>query len=347
MAARWCLRVGVALALGGSLLLSGEAGSGADAADGMSRWKLAYEGSDWIGVVRVDGSGRHRTTLPGLPDPSPDGRKLTYTSRTGSHMRLYIADRGGRGRRFLTQSEDDCLGAVWSPDSKRLLFTSGCDLAIWRIGVVDADGSGGRVLTGRWSANAAWSPDGRTIAFTRLGCRCIVLMDEDGRNQRPIRGHYPRPDPAGAYLTWSRDGRRVFFLPYQTSYVAPRGLWVMNRDGSGAQILTPALPKVRDFELSPDGRKIVLSAPGRPDRGWEIYSVNTDGSGLRQLTHNRGVHDVGPRWSPDARKLAFSRGQNGGWKLYVMNADGSSQIKLGNSSIEEEEFGWLPAGSPL
>jgi len=179
-------------------------------------------------------------------------------------------------------------------------------------------------------------------------------MDRDGRNQRPIRGRYPRPDPAGAYLTWSRDGRRVFFLTYQATYDAPRELWVMNRDGSDARNLMPRLSKVRDFELSPDGRKIVLSAPGRPDRGWEIYTVDADGSGLRQLTHNRGVHDVGPSWSPEGRKIAFSSNRAspskpyraGNWKLYVMNADGGSQVRLGNPSIEEE-FVWLPAGSPL
>ena len=327
---RWCLGVGVAFALAAAFLLSGWVGSGTGASQSTSRWKVAFldlnlsavKGGVRVVVVRSDGSGRHRSTLPGLPYASPDGRKLAYAPATGDLARLHVADRSGGGRQPLTRAKNyfPCFDPVWSPDSKRLLYTTHCDIDFQAIGVVDADVSGEHVLTGRWSENPAWSPDGRTILFTSVdrpgaGPFRLYVMDEHGRKRKRIPGRYPTPEPtpnASSGPTWSRNGQRIFFLTYHT-----HELWVINRDGSGARNLTPRLAKVRDFELAPDGRKLAVSAPGMPDRGWEIYTVDTDGNGLRQLTDNR-AHDVEPKWSPDSRKITFTSSRDGNSEIYVM-----------------------------
>jgi Tol biopolymer transport system component len=239
-----------------------------------------------------------------------------------------------------------CLDPVWSPDSQKLLYTTECEVDFQAIGVVGADGTGGRLLTGTYSQNPAWSPDGRTIVFTGLARADhrfgLYTMDERGRARTEVVGRYPEAEPTpDAGPTWSRDGRRIFFLTYHDDE-----LWVVNRDGRGARNLTPMLAKVRDFDLSPDGRKLVLAAPGRPDRGWEIYTVNEDGSSLRQLTHNR-AHDVEPRWSPNGRRIAFTSFRDGNAEIYVMNADGSEQINVSRDPRDEEQPIWLPFGSRL
>jgi TolB protein len=220
------------------------------------------------------------------------------------------------------------------------------------LGVVDADGRRGRMLTGSWSQNPTWSPNGRTILFTSVARERppfrLYLIDDRGRYRRPVPGRYPEPEPTPngeSSPTWSRDGRRIFFLTYEEDE-----LWVVNRDGSGARNLTPALAKVHDFELSSDGRKIVLSAPGSPDRGWEIYTVRVDGSGLRQLTRNR-LHDVEPTWSPDGSLIAFVRASpswsNRNAEIYVMKRDGSGEVNVTRSAVDEGEPVWLPRGSGL
>ena len=98
----------------------------------------------------------------------------------------------------------------------------------------------------------------------------------------------------------------------------------------------PAEPEVQTPVWSPDGRKVVFSS--RRDGNWEIYVVNADGSGQRNLTRNPAL-DGFPAWSPDGRKIAFVRHHENGERVHVMNADGSGQRMLARK-------GHLPAWSP-
>ena len=73
--------------------------------------------------------------------------------------------------------------------------------------------------------------------------------------------------------------------------------------------------------------------------------MNADGSGHRNLTRNR-AQDYFPTWSPDGRKIAFSRTRNSSrfhghpFELWVMNADGSGQRRLTRET-------WHVPGLPL
>ena len=63
----------------------------------------------------------------------------------------------------------------------------------------------------------------------------------------------------------------------------------------------------------------------------EIYVVNANGSGQRNLTRNP-AYDGDPAWSPDGRKLGFVSNRDGSYGVYVMNADGSGQRRLAQRS---------------
>jgi WD40-like Beta Propeller Repeat len=72
----------------------------------------------------------------------------------------------------------------------------------------------------------------------------------------------------------------------------------------------------------------------------EIYTVNPDGSGLTQLTHN-SERDWKPNWSADGSKILFNRGATN--SIWVMNADGSGQAFVTSDPyFTTRDPGWSP-----
>jgi dipeptidyl aminopeptidase/acylaminoacyl peptidase len=172
--------------------------------------------------------------------------------------------------------------------------------------VIRPDGSGLKQITDGsvhvW--RAAWSPDGRTIAFAGLGGP-IWLVNPDGSNIRRITN-----DDGNRFikdLGWSPDGKAI---AYATEGPDPEGsgppgsapqdfqIRIVGRDGVGERTIYRCSDLCRfggyAIEWSPDGKEIAFSF-GRVRRFgivWHIAMVAPDGSGFRVLdTHSIQVRD--------------------------------------------------------
>ena len=77
--------------------------------------------------------------------------------------------------------------------------------------------------------------------------------------------------------------------------------------------------------------------------------MNADGSGQRNLTRTRNALNQGALWSPDGRKIAFTRnsGSDPAPEIYVMNADGSGQRRLTRSTAADLVPTWSPDGRKI
>lgn len=78
-------------------------------------------------------------------------------------------------------------------------------------------------------------------------------------------------------------------------------------------------------------------------RGGNIYSITPTGTGLRQLTSDG--RDLGPRWSPDGKRLAYIDAGN----LWIMNANGSGKQRLTATApaATDGRPTWSPSGRYL
>ena len=98
------------------------------------------------------------------------------------------------------------------------------------IYTMNADGTDQKRLTyhGGYDGDAAWSPDGQTIAFSsnRSGGYRIWVMDVDGGNLRQLSGQHFSEYPA-----WSPDGTKIAY-DADGDGNSWQELWVMNADGS-------------------------------------------------------------------------------------------------------------------
>ena len=89
--------------------------------------------------------------------------------------------------------------------------------------------------------------------------------------------------------------------------------------------------------------------PVRGEVDWDILTMKADGSAERNLTNSPGVVDTQPTWSPNGRKIAFTRGPDvdSVWDIYTMSPDGSRVRQLTSGALDNEFPNWSPDGTRI
>src|ERR671916_2885491 len=80
-----------------------------------------------------------------------------------------------------------------------------------------------------------------------------------------------------------------------------------------------------------------------PTGDFEIFTMNKDGTGLTQLTHNT-ASDYGPSFSADGSVVVFASDQVGNYEIYRMDSDGTDQRRLTNNTVPDENPTISPNG---
>ena len=91
---------------------------------------------------------------------------------------------------------------------------------------------------------------------------------------------------------------------------------------------------------------IVFASDRDGPRNWEIYAIQTDGSGLTNLTRAEGS-DTEPAWSPDGTKIVFFGQRTGSDQIFVMSADGSNPVQLSDGTASDRCPAWSPDGTKI
>lgn len=107
-------------------------------------------------------------------------------------------------------------------------------------------------------------------------------------------------------------------------------IYRVNADGTGLRNLTGHPAQYGGLSVSPDGRKVTFWS-NRGDGVMHAWGMNTDGTGLKQLTT---TYSGSPRWSPDGTRLALTMEGPDGMHVYVMNPDGGNPVKVSGPAMQ-------------
>jgi Tol biopolymer transport system component len=148
---------------------------------------------------------------------------------------------------------------------------------------------------------------------------------------------FPRDDISN--YSWSPDGKKLVFESNGKPYSSD--IYVINSDGSSEINLTNTQEiQESNPSWSPDGKKIVFIS--NHDGEKDLFSINSDGTKLTQLTHDMGRNDY-PNWSPNGKYIYFTNWQddsnNVEPRIFRIKNDGSEVVKLNDE-------GYKPICSP-
>lgn len=218
------------------------------------KW-LAFSGAESTeddgDIYIMEINGKNKIKIASTPNNdlspiwSPDGKNIAFISgpnygskildveyvKTKGNSDIYIVNIDSKKQIRLTDNPTNDLGISWSPDGRKIVYTSWQDNNYEIFVIDDIDTKSKRRLTNNsvdeWSP--IWAPDGKAIAFVSENVLC--LMDSEGKNKVKLT------DKTQCYIygigipNWSSDGKKIVFD-------ANDDIYIIDRDGKNLKNLT-------------------------------------------------------------------------------------------------------------
>jgi TolB protein len=261
----------------------------------------AMRGSLW--KQALDATSATQLTAGGgydyQPDVSPDGRWVVFDRYDGNAVELELLELATGKITALTTNRAVNLEPRWSPDGKRIAFVS-------------------TLFEGRWHVYTMNMRDGRGDEPKR------ITTDRDSKLPRyyySVYDHYLSP-------TWSPDGKELIVISNRGEIWGTGGFWRMSAEPSDSMRMIhfeETTWKARP-DWSPDGKRIVYSSYVGTQFN-QLWLMTSDGGVPLELTY--GAFDAtSPRWSRDARHIAYISNEGGNTALWVLDMPGAAKRKI-------------------
>jgi Tol biopolymer transport system component len=319
---------------GGSALL---VGSGVQASETDER-------PIWI-VSLPGGTPRRVGSIKGLwASWAPDREHLAYATTDA----IYLAKKDGSDVRKLADTPVVPWKLQFSPDGARLRF-DGYDSSrnIYSIWEMDLREKQITQLFPKWNApqhTGNWTGDSKYFFFNthdpvKDRDEDVWVLPESGVRKYGAVVQLTSGSLAFGYPFLSPEGNRLFVLGTQSRAE-------LARYDSGAKQFLPYMAGISasESEISRDGTWIAYVS--YPDL--TLWRSRLDGTEKVQLT-SPPIEVVGPRWSPDGTRIAFTDLQAGKvWKIYTISTAGGipEEIFPGDSTAEIDPS-WWPDGRSI
>ena len=270
--------------------------------------------------------------------------RIAYATFNGGGMDTYVVD-------LATQRILTTLPNKRQPDiAGQLLAVNGQGGGHDDIYRMSATGENQRAMTLHpEDAFPQWSPSTASLAFvsTLQGdgkWRLYWQVDAGDRAEAPPLAYSGR-ELFARYPVYL-DNWRIAYQGCNTWEGASScGIYMADTNGGKPNQVTQLADDVPTGNLS---SQILFMS--KRSGNWDIYVVNWDGSGLRQLTTDPAI-DILATGGPGYSHIAFVSNRSGVWAVHVMNLDGSGQRKLfdmvggygsGEFDFVNERISWGP-----
>lgn len=303
------------------------------------RWETAL----W--TLGIDGS-RHRFLLDGGGARwSPDGTRIAYVARgepRGSQIFVRWMDAEGavsQVTRVLRSPSD----LAWSPDGRWIAFRMTVPAKEqWKVEGIPAPPPGAKWTEAPYVVERLNYRRDR-VGFTDEGFQQIFVVSADGGT--------PRQLTSGPYLhgapEWTPDGRALVFsgLRMEDMDWEWRESEIYRLDVASGEVTQLTRRKGPDTQptVSPDGRFIAYTGYDYTTDTWrdsDLYVMNADGSGVRQLTTTLDRSPQGLLWAPDGTGIYFTVEHHGTRNLMYVPVGGGPvrTVTTGNQILNVNQI---------
>lgn len=242
------------------------------------------------------------------PQISPDGEQVAFVRNgkdimtDGGTADIWLTDFDGDNMRPLLAGEHSFSNPRWSPDGSKLAYVSNKSGSN-QIHLYYLDSGADVKLTNLKSSpgNMQWSPDGEWLAFTMSV-------------EKPKAPFVQLPSPPKG-ADWEQRPIFIDKLKYRAdgqgfTKDAFRHIFVISSEGGYARQLTSGDYNHSDYDWTPDGEHLILSANRHDDAEYEpanseLYELSLADGSIKALTEREGP-DSNPVVSPNGRYVAYT-----------------------------------------
>lgn len=230
----------------------------------------------------------------------------------------------------------------------------------YEVFAMNMDGSGKKNITNH--ADVAWTykayGDKLFFVSDRDTCyRCYFLyeMNVDGSNTRKVSGLQLED----SWMDFRNNGKEVIVSGRVGKAIRLQLFTINTETGQYTQLTSDTAASFSDPAFSPNGKQIAfVYRKNKRDRtqNEEVYLMNADGTGMRQLTHypqndvsrkDFGYKAGATHWNPTQNFITYISQQGGRHNIYAVTPDGKKQWKLTSNDYSEGWHDWSADGKWL
>lgn len=301
------------------------------------------------------------TASPGVAKVSGSNGRIAFAhfDRATGRSMVYAANPDGSRIQLLYRGEGEA--PHWSPDGRHVSISTACADGQENCAATIIDVDSRSVRQFKWpdpslETNCGqWSPSGNRLACESFGVDdptrngIYTIRSSDGGGLTRITSNPGEDDQPGDF---SATGGRLVFSRLVDD--VPVGLLVVRLDGTALHEITPpgfANEGMSNGSWSPSGNRILFANRTSAENRLSVWMVKADGSDLHEVpidpncgglfTDPKSVSCFQPSWSPDGRRILFTRISANGTQenVYTVNADGSGLTRVTNTGADQADWG--------